>query len=202
MNHSINNLLTTSEMAVINAMHNPQITEALNSFGLQKESLLKGQALIEKAQKLYQSTPESEEEQTLTQLKNSFLKHTKLARIMFVEDETAWNKLGLDGARKQSRQAWIAQAITFYSSLLNDNRLMRSMFRFGIQKDDLIQMMKDIEVFENESKISTVLKESDHRDLAIDELQDWMNSFIDTARQALKQQPHQLKALGMEAYAE
>ncbi|MCV9387168.1 hypothetical protein [Reichenbachiella ulvae] len=202
MNHSINNLLTTSEMAVINAMHNPQITEALTSFGLQKDSLIKGQKLIEKAQKLNSEVKETQEELKLTHLRNLFLRHTKLARMIFITDENAWAKLGLNGARKQSKKAWLKQAMTFYTTLLNDKKYILSMFRFGVRQDQLIQILSEIGNLENKFKSETMQDESEDRDIAIDELQDWMTEFIETAREALKQNPHQLKALGMEVYAE
>lgn len=208
---TIDGRMTFAQKAINNALATESIRNALAEYGYSDKRLKEGLKLYEKVQTLHfqqmkeygESFAATEDTKKSRQKANElYMKHMKLARIIFNKDPYVFNALQLSGSRHQSNTGWLRQAKAFYNNVLSDKKLMTGLALLGITAEKLKEGQALVEDFEKKLNIRD--KESGEaqratllRDQALDEMNVWMSDFIKVSRIALQESPQDMEILGV-----
>lgn len=203
--------LKQARLAIANAQETPAIAAALAEFGYGAERMQQGQALYDAAltaqqqQQIeygdqYGATAALQEARDRAQA--SYMRLVKISRIVTRNDPARQQKLGLNGARRQSLSGWLQQAQQFYVCALGDADFLAGLAEYGMSQEkvtagrtelDAVVAAQDLQARERgEAQAATQT-----RDLAFDALREWLSDFITIARIALEEQPQLLESLGI-----
>jgi hypothetical protein len=211
LNSRIEELLTSSQVALSNMHSDAELQIALAAYGCTTERLAHGQALRDRAMALSQqqgvaygdlTSTSSELAQAQAQAQADYSYYVKIARVTFATDPGALRKLSLNVARKQSRAGWMLQAEQFYANALADDTILSKLNRLDVTRDKLMASKQQLAavgayVAARQSHKGEAQRATKARNEALLALNTWMVEFRDTARLALKHQPTSLKKLGM-----
>ncbi len=208
---TIDSQLLFAQSAIHNALNQNSIKNALAEYGYTEERLQAGLALYNEAQSLqtvrdkeygeqYQATNDLDIARTVAN--SEYMKHVKIARVAFRDNPGAFEALQVSGRRLRSLSGWIKQAKSFYANALSTPHFAAGLQDFGITQEKLEAgqaLVADVE-----TKYITQLKEKGEaqnatlaRDIALDNLDQWLSDFISIARIALETNPQHLEMLGI-----
>jgi len=208
---SIQDYLLSANVALENAVTDPEILGLLTEYGYNEAKINAGKVLYNSANEKFQlqkteygdQFAASQELQTKWDVANAgYMKHVKVGRIALKDNYAAFLKLGLEGSRKRTLSGWLVQARQFYSNALSDTTIQNELAAFGITVEKLQQSQQLVD--EVESANSAHKKEKGEaqqatldRDKVMDFLEDWMSDFIAIARIALEERPQLLEKMGV-----
>jgi hypothetical protein len=206
----IDEFLVRADVAIQNALNDPEILTALTVYGYDETALQAGAALVTEAETLHRAQQaEYADQYTATEALNAardeahalYTEHLTLARVAFRDDSEARNFLDLDGRRKRTFSGWLKQAETFYTHLLETPDVLaalqarfpleQSVFEAGrAQIAALVELNRAQEKEKGEAQQATKT-----RDAALDALDAWLDDYRAVAEIALQDQPQKLEAL-------
>lgn len=208
---SIENKLRFASQALANAVASNTIKNAVAEFGYNEKRMQEGQALYQKANKLYiqQIKEYSEQYGASKALKDVYeeasqvyMTHVKIARIALRDDFELYLALKLKGKREKTYDRWFAQANAFYTLALENEKIQTAMAFLGIDRKKLEQGYELIKDFEKKTntrsmEMGDAQKATLLRDEAMEELDQWMSDFINISEIALEESPQDLERLGI-----
>lgn len=200
--------LSKADVAIHNALTNPDLTTRLARYGYDQTRLAEGQSLYEQVDVLYrqqahgygqQFNATDELHRLWHQADTRFYQDRRVARVAFRKERGARQSLGLMAARKKSLISWLQRAQQFYNNALQDPYLPR-LERFGLDWQHLnegltlVQAVVDAKRHRASEKGSAQQYTKD-RDAALKALREWMVDFMDIAAVALEDTPQYLEKL-------
>jgi hypothetical protein len=198
-------------IALQNTTEDAVIKTELAEFGYTATKLAEGQALHAAAEALHRKQKEEYGEQltatdaldTAREAANDlYLRHLKIARVAFKNDRGIQDKLDINGRRKETLSGWLGQAKQFYTTALNAPSIQASLATFGLTAakltaaQDLIQAVEEAAATQSREK-GEAQEATRLRDLALEDLYEWISDFKTIARVALQDVPQQLEKLGV-----
>ena len=207
----IDTLLSDAQVAIENALNNPDILNALKDFGYTTARIQTGKALYSTATAAQiQQTTEAGDQIAATAAvsdawetaKKSYIRFIKIARIAFKRSPGISTQLDLGGTRKRTLSGWVAQANQFYASALANKTILSGLKEFGITEQKLKAGAAEVKALEaanltQEKEKGEAQAATQKRDAAIDELQDWLSDYLAIAKIALEENPQLLEGLGI-----
>ena len=208
---SIDERLTTAQVAIDNALSDEPIKELLVPFGYDDAKLNEGKALLEQTVTLNQKQDKEYGEQFAatqelhslqTTAHKQYMDAVALARIKFRDDVKAWQALGLNGKRKVSLSGWVEQATKFYTNLIADSDLVTAMSGYGYTAEKLQAELDQVKTVPdanaNQSReMGEAQAATKERDASLDDLDQWMSDFKTVAKIALKDHDQWIEKLGL-----
>ncbi|MCB0210334.1 MAG: hypothetical protein KDJ52_13440 [Anaerolineae bacterium] len=207
---SIDSQLLNAQLAINNALENPDILADLSRFGYDEAKINAGKGLFQQAKALVeQQKVEYGEQFAASEALNQAYKAAdgaydvtlKVARVAFKGNKKAQNALDLSGRRKRNLAAWLGQTKTFYNNLLAQPDLLASMANFGYDQARLESersLVKQVARLneQQETEKGEAQQLTKNRDVALDALDEWMDDFKEIAEVALIAAPQRLEMLG------
>ncbi|MFO8010266.1 MAG: hypothetical protein R6U89_05565 [Dehalococcoidia bacterium] len=205
--------LTEAELALENALADPDIQAALAPYGYDEARLQEGKDLFSEGRELAvkQQSEYGQQYGSTESLYNSweeanksYMNCLKVARIALRDYTAAEAALMLSGDRKNSFSGWHEQAQTFYGNLLGTPEYLEEMARFGYTQESicaeasLVQAVIEANL-EQEARKGLAQDATRSRDDKMDELDQWMSDFKTIAIMALEPDSQTLEKLGFGA---
>ncbi|RZM82903.1 hypothetical protein [Leptolyngbya iicbica] len=213
MNHSysIDGLLHDAQVAIDNALTNPEILDALSLFGYTADHLQQGKALYTTAltAQTTQQLEAGEQKSATAELEANraiahatYIRCVKIARVAFKRDAGIATQLDLNGERKRNLAGWLAQVNQFYINALANPAVLAGLGNFGITPDKLQAGLAEVKAVEasnltQEKEKGEAQAATQTRDQALDALQDWLSDYLAIAKVALEDNPQLLESLGV-----
>jgi len=208
---SIDERLLTAQVRVDNTLNDPEILSRVSEFGYNADRMTEGKALQVKAAQLHQKqmTEYGEQYQASSAVKakweeaeKPYMVYLETARVPFKREPAIMVKLGLAGDRKTSFSGWLTQARQFYTNALNDSEVLAKLGQFGITEAKLQagqQLLDELEAAntDQEKEKGEAQQATADRDVALDEMDDWVSDYTAIARIALADKPQLLEKLGI-----
>ncbi|MFO7681406.1 MAG: hypothetical protein R6X34_15280 [Chloroflexota bacterium] len=209
-NKSIAHQILAAEVAINNSLANPIILDAVTAFGYTQDRLEAARALhaetldlVARQQAAYgeQFAATQAVRQAQAAATQAYSAALKIARIVFRDDLTAQNALGLSGSRKKSLSGWLDQARRFYNNLLRTPEFVAAMTPYSYtqarleQEAGLVQTVAVASEMQDKErgKAREVTKQ---RNAKLDELARWLADYKAVAEVALAASPQKLEQLG------
>ncbi|KAB8140023.1 hypothetical protein F8S13_25430 [Chloroflexia bacterium SDU3-3] len=210
--NSILGSLERARILITNSQANPTISALLAQNGYDAAAMSIGQALYDKAYELtrIQQREVSEQRSASTaietaweQAKSSYMPILELARVALKHSNTVAS-LDLYGRRKGALLAWIEQAKRFYENVVQQPDDMAKLAKLNITPERIAAALADVNALAaahnaHLQEQSDNQKATELRDAAIDELDDWVEDFVQVAKVALRDDRQLLEALGIRA---
>ncbi|KAB8142303.1 hypothetical protein F8S13_15060 [Chloroflexia bacterium SDU3-3] len=209
--NAIDDLLAAAEASISNAA-DPIIAPLLAAYGYDGARIAEGQALYDTAlDTLARQRKEQGEENSASAsfqaareaADTAYMRLVKVARVALSRDAAALQELGLVGPRKRTINGWVGQARQFYTALERTPSHQAALTRYGITAARLAAdrasfeaMLEAKNIYDRERGDSQ--DASEHREVAFEALEDWMDEFIPIARVALDEHPQLLEKLGVQ----
>ena len=207
----IDTMLNDAQVAIENALNNPEILSALKDFGYTTARIQKGKALYNAAAaaQLAQTAEAGEQiaatatvQDVWETAKKSYMRFLKIARIAFKRNAGISTQLDLSGTRKRTLSGWLAQANQFYANALTNKTVLNGLKEFGTTEQKLKAGLAEVKAVEvanlaQEKEKGEAQAATQKRDAAIDELQDWLSDYLAIAKIALEENPQLLEGLGV-----
>ena len=208
---TIDGKLLFAKTALGNARSVVPVNESLALFGYDNTKLDQGMALYTSTHELHERQKREYGEQfeatdvlnvSRAELKVSYMRHLKLARIALKGNRNAEESMQMRGRRKDSLSGMLTQASAFYANALSSPEVMEAFARFNVTMEVLEAGKAKVE--EVQTHYNAQLKETGEaqqatleRDVALDQLDEWMGDFTGVVRIALESQPQYLEILGI-----
>lgn len=206
----IDALILSTKTVLTNTANVGQIGTALARFGYDAEALALAKGMLERLEKLHTGQKrEYGEHRAATlalnearkRLQKQYGKHLKLARAT-VTSPDAIQALGLAGDRKSALPDWLEQVRAFYVNAPKMPLVRDALARVTISEEVLQQGLAAVEEVaalraEQRKEAGEAQAATEARDIAADELQQWMNRLVPIAQVALEENPQMLEALGI-----
>lgn len=211
MGAAIDKQLNEAEIFIGNALAVPEIREAFARARRDEAYFQEGKSLLDAARRLtrkqvdeygdqYKATAALEA--VREQARAVYMRHLRMARLLFRDDVDAYKDLRLNGRRSERLSIWIEQAARFYDNLLADQAFLDRMAAFGVEEDELRtgramvdEVVRAMEVQDREE--SEAQEATLRRDEALDALSEWMRLTRGLAPILLADNPQKLEALGI-----
>ena len=211
IDRSIDTFLSEAQVAIDNALNNPQILEHLKDFGYNNSRIQQGKKLynIAAAAQLAQTMESGDQisatdsvKATWATAKKTYIRLIKISRIAFKRSSGVATQLDLGGKRKESLSGWLAQANQFYANALANKTILSGFKEFGITEQKLKAGLAEVKAVEaanlaQEKEKGEAQAATQKRDAAMDELQDWLSDYLGIAKIALEENPQLLEGLGI-----
>ena len=211
IDRSINTLLSQAQLAIDNALNNPQILKYLSDFGYSSVRIQQGKKLynVAAAAQLAQQMEAGEQVSATTVVndawenaKKTYSRMIKVARVAFKRNSGVAVQLDLNGTRKKSLSGWLAQANQFYQNALGDRTILSGLKEFGMTEQKLKAGLAELTVVEQanlaqEKEKGEAQAATQTRDTALDELQDWLSDYLAIAKVAMEEEPQLLEGMGI-----
>ena len=187
----IDTLLSDAQVAIENALNNPDILNALKDYGYTTTRIQQGKALynVAAAAQLAQTAEAGEQIAATATVndawetaKKSYMRFVKIARVAFKRNPGVSTQLDLGGTRKRTLSGWLAQAGQFYNNALADKAILSALKEFGMTEQKLKVGLSELKAVEaanlaQEKKKGDAQAATQKRDAALDELQDWLSDY-------------------------
>jgi ribosomal 30S subunit maturation factor RimM len=208
---SLDERLNRANTAIVNAMEDPSVQEALTLFGYTPERMQEGRNLLEYAQSMHlKQKSEYGDQYAATETLNKAMKEAddslakwrRVAQVALEGNTNALVTLGLNARRKRTTAAWLAQADQFYTHALADTEVMNTLAVYGLTQEQLqagqaqVNTVKEA-LLSQKKEIGEAQQATKIRDEAIEDLEDWLHPFIKIARIALEETPQYMEKLGI-----
>lgn len=211
--YRIGHYVSDVKLLVQNSMSQPVVKKAVNRYGYDEAMLkvLKGlneelsAVLIEQeSAKIKKRDLYAERARVKNYIQKAYMKYLKLARIAFAEDLKVREALLLDGERARTYNDWFFQVTVFCSNLLTKESWLNVMSRYGIVKDEIIQLDTSLKNL-NRITETCIGAQGEVRRLTglkskkVLELQNHVSDYVKIARIALEKTPQLLESIGIGA---
>lgn len=207
----IDSFLENARIAIENALNNETILTALSEWGYPREKLEVGKTLYETAASAQRQQKKEYGEQvgatdtldrTRTTAQKTYARLTKVARAVLSDNPGALRELDLNGRRKQSLAGWLAQADQFYQQTLANPAILEALGEYGVTTAKLEAGRAQLEAIRAAKTVQEMEKgeaqrATQVRDTALEELNIWLDRYLQIARVALEDDPQLLEALGI-----
>jgi hypothetical protein len=208
---AIDERLASAQLAIEGAINDANIQSALAAYGYSLERLEEGKALHTSALALHKDQQVRygdlfAAKDALTgfeqQARLAYMRHVRVARVVFMKDRGTLHKLGLTSARKKTLAGWLLQADQFYTNALLDPTIVSALAAHRVPVQQLeagklqVGEIAARRIARNGHK-GTARAATRSRDMAMDALEQWLAAFKAMARVALEDQPHTLEKLGL-----
>ncbi len=210
---TIDEQLNAAQVAIDNALGQPDISAALAEYMYDAARLNEGKTLLTTLQEAH-ATQQAEygDQFTATDALNTawdeanavYGKQAKLARIALKKNRGAWQSLALDGKRKRTLSGWLDQATLFYKNALPNETIKTALAGLGVTQEKLeagqtlVQAVVTANAAQEEEK-GEAQQATVARDEALEALAEWLDDFRQVAVIALEDQPQLLESLGFGA---
>ena len=208
---TIDSKLLDAKVAIQNALENEEILKRLGAFGYNRARFNDGKDLLDKAETLHRKkqteygeklAATSEAEEALILANGIYKKYVKVARVALKNNPRGWEVLDLAGRRKFSQAGWLNQALNFYMKALENNDIITGLNQYGITKAKLkagLGLVKDYETAlrKQETEKGEAQAATKERDMAFDEMEDWLADYLAIARIALDDRAQYMEILGV-----
>lgn len=200
-----------AELVLKNSKSNEDIRQRLVKYGYTDEKLAEGEKLYQKAFDLYTQQKEEygdqyqatdEKETKRKEIHKIYMQHLTLARLAFKNDDKTYGSLDLIGRRKGRFYNWLNQARLFYVNLLKNEERQTALEQFGIKKEQLEEMKKQLDeleiIYVNQQQEKGEAQEATKiRDDAFEQLDEWLSDFFTVVRLALHDKKQLLESFGV-----
>ena len=208
MKAPIDTKLQRYRSSLSNALSYAPLRKTLTRYSYDRPTLLKGEALLQKALKLQltkddtlgaQKDATDAIQQRWRSLKAVFTEHRQLARIAFKSQRGVLTQLKLNDPLKTSFSGWVTQATAFYTKVGNH---LEGMNRYGVDAQGIATVQTQLEellaLYDQQlQRKAEAQHTTEQRNKVIKELDHWMREFYQIAKIALKDEPQQLEMLGI-----
>jgi Arc/MetJ family transcription regulator len=199
------------QIALTNAMTDAAIAEALSRFGLSTESLEEGKALLAATREAYELANSRRRKRTVVYaefnkqkeaLTKLYLKHRKMAKIVFEENREVYERLGLRARYRTTYVNWIEMLKNFYSQVGADNGIKEQLAKLNITVEELDAAASAIASLEKARADYMIEKgasqdSTDAKNIAFAKMDDWMAHFFDLSKVAFRKQPQLMESFGV-----
>lgn len=210
MSKSDAHVLEQYRVSLENAQSNRVIAKEIGEFDYDKKALLAGSNLLAKALDAYKANKLEDDETNAAfqqfkalkeQIKKTYGRHRKRARVIFRKDPITLERLGLIGRMPKAHVKWQENVSKFYEVLSESKALQEKLKRMKITTEvitdtqsQLARMKKARSLYLNEIGESQAATET--KDNALSEIEDWMSDFYAIAEIALEDKPQLMESLG------
>jgi hypothetical protein len=191
------------------SLSDQNLVSSLTSFGYGLREMERGRELLELLRQIDQEQEAAQDRRIQLNLEKSelhkdiqkrYMRIVKLGRIVFDDHAMARKALGLDGSREKQFDDWYRQVYMFCKNLIAEADWLGVMKSYGIKKDDIQNIMSDLEKleelntrFEHAKELSKEMTKRKRKQLMV--LQNWLSDYIKIARLALEEKPQLLDKL-------
>lgn len=203
--------LLAAQVAIDNALSDSEVKTLLAEFGYDDTRLNAGKTLLDTANQLQQTQQKEYGDQfeatgalkdVWEKADKDYMRFVKIARIALKSEHALYQKLALNGTRKNTLSGWIGEAKQFYLNALADTAVLAKMAAFGMSQAKLEAGKALLEQTEaahaaREKEKGEAQQATLERDKAMDQLEEWLSDFIAIARIALEEKPQLLEQLGV-----
>ena len=203
--------LAAVDLAVRNALAEPDLLAALTPWSYDAVKLGAGQALHDAALALHLDADRERGEAVSATAAlhdardaahTTYMQHVKVARVALT-DPGLQRDLGLDGPREKALLGWLDQARNFYRSALAKPDVVTALTPFGM---DAITLQAGADAVDavytvrnaREDESGEAQTSTEQRDAALAAMDRWMGDFLRVARVAFEDEPQQLERLGVQ----
>jgi len=215
INASISDFFANAALILNNAQAHPEIATALDAFGYDAAAIQHGQELFTTARALHDTQIKEYGEQHATtqifteavrQADKSYTAHRRLATLAFKGNAQRQTDLKLSERKPRAFNPWYEQARHFYTALLADAAAQSQLARYRVTAEALQAGQSQVEqtlALNNlqQQEKGEAQNATQHRDAAIEALDDWLSDFKEIAKIALADSPQLLEALNLGAIA-
>lgn len=205
---SIAEQIKEARTLIDNSRQHPGIRQALTTFGYPLKNIDRGHLLLEQFLLLHRAMQDqygaklnaTDTVQTeWQQLKATYDEHLTLAKLAFKNHRGTQQTLGIDRPRPSRRAAYTEQLTRFYNNLLPHHKAMQA---YGTTKGELEQARAMVEAFvqaqqQQTQKRGEAQSATQQRNVALKQLQRWVQGYRAIVRVALQDQPQLLEVLGI-----
>jgi hypothetical protein len=203
-------LLTKWGISLTNAVQQPEIALSMGELGYGTEKINEGTAKLAFTQQVYDVNKTEDDETSEAkeilktvkkQLDQTYRKHRRRAKVVFMHEPVILQQLGIDGSVPGAHAEWMEMVRKFYTEAATPEILPRlELWQItaadttaGIALvDDVVAARANYLREIGESQDATQAK-----DQAMGEMERWMRDFYAVARIALEDHPQLLEALGI-----
>ncbi|MFC2079928.1 hypothetical protein ACFLRQ_00475 [Bacteroidota bacterium] len=203
--------LKRSHLAITNAEKDSRISDPLKQIGVSADVLGEGRNLHSNANDAYTEAnaaikKRSEAYEDFRTKSKATIKQFKIdrkkANIALLSDEVDRNKLELNKPVQQTRLKLFDMSKTFYTILSENPELLEALSKLGFTGEDIAARLEAVSEVEKawanymlEKGVSQNATNAKMK--AIRKLSKWMTSFLAIAKEALKDEPQLVEALGI-----
>ena len=198
-------------LALNNAKTDPKMSDPLNQIGVSTEVLEEGSNLHTIANKAYSDSyaarkKRSEAYEIFSKkseaLDEHFMIDKKKANIALISDELAQKKLDLNRTFHKNRLKQFDITKTFYTVLSENPDLLEPLAKLGLQAEDVtarLEIVSEIGIAKANYMLEKGISQNatNVKNKAIKTLSKWMTQFFSISRNAFKQEPQLMEALGL-----
>lgn len=203
--------LERSRIALSNAELHPDIKVALIPFGVDEAKFAEGWGVYNKAKSIWELNTKEEAETSVasnaynnvySELEAKFKRHRDLTRILCTKDPDTQIKLGVTGYFPSKYNEFFDKVKLFYTTLAGDTVIQTKLELIKLtpeiaatclaELNTLLTLRSEFDKEMGESQAATVSK-----NVALNELNDWMDDFDILAKLALYDTPQRLEVLGL-----
>ena len=208
---SLEQRLLKATIAINNALNREEIKPYLAKYGYTEERLNIGLNLLNEVKQLeetknnqygdqYKASDEFED--SFTNVKKSYSRFRRLARVALRENAHALRSLGLLVKIQNSISGFLKQSRQFYNTAVGKEDILAELVKFGVTTEELSAELPKLDHMERlkenqEYEKSTAQQSTKDRDEAIDNLDRWLADFYEIARIALEEKPQYIEMLGI-----
>jgi len=132
----------------------------------------------------------------------AYMRHLKLARVVYKNNVTRTHQLGLQGERLQSYSGWKTQADQFYTAALAEAAIQTDLATLGITLASLNAAKTLIDAADTawhtqKKETGEAQEATEARDAALDAFQEAYSDLITIARVAFEDDPQKLERMGI-----
>ncbi|MBI9010496.1 MAG: hypothetical protein JEZ05_10770 [Tenericutes bacterium] len=189
----------------------PEILPSLESYGMDKEHLTKGEELYNVVQDLTekQKLEQQEESQAYDtfyeskeECENNLRKTQKIIKMASRSDKNLQNRLKVNDSKERKIEEWIKQSIEFYNLVLNEQSFLTSIAKYSLTPEKLtaqktqLNSLKDLRNKAMSEK-GQAQEATRLRNEKMEELEDYCYELRTLATIALEDTPQLLEELGI-----
>jgi hypothetical protein len=132
----------------------------------------------------------------------AYMRHLKLARVVYKNNVTRFHQLGLLGERLQSYAGWKNQADQFYKAALAEPAIQTDLATLGVTVASLQAAKALLDATDTawnvqKREAGEAQEATKTRDAAFDALQEAYSDFLAVARVAFEDDPQKLERMGI-----
>jgi len=208
---SIAEQLNSAQLAVSNALADPETLKLLSEYGYTAARIKEGQKLYETARLAVnkhktlfgeQQETTSELNQTKISALDSYQALAKVARAVWVRDKARLETLGLHGKTPRTTAGFITSAYTLFDNAGDNPASYAALAEYGYTKTRLASERARITAYDKLNQKQEAAKgEAQNsvreQEAALKALADWLARFLKIARVALRTKKEYLEKLGI-----
>ena len=215
-NYNIDEYLESVHTALANLQTDTDLSGPLGAFGYTAAKIADLVSLYDEAAAIHlkQKTEYAEQygataqyETNRTTAQTTYMRHLKLARVVYKNNVTRTHQLGLQGERLQNFAGWRTQVEQFYTVALADADIKTDLATVGItltelQSGQALFTTADAAWHAQKKEAGEAQEATQARDTALDALQDAFSDFLVIARVAFEDDAQKLERMGIVVSAE